>query len=99
MTLNLWPGTVITRHGNARYDGSPGYTWSTGNRYVADFVAVTLGQRVHSRRIDYIFVGSPLRWRPRVVVESCSVVLNSPEDPASDHYAVMADLSVVSGSD
>jgi hypothetical protein len=50
---------------------------------------------VHHRRIDYVFVGSPFRWRPRVVIRSCAVVLTGTADAApSDHYGVLADLDL-----
>ena len=52
-------------------------------------------QPVHRRRIDYVFVGSPFRWQPRVVVRSCQVVLTGDAHAApSDHYGVMADLDL-----
>lgn len=76
-------------------DGSPGATWTSDNLYVAPFSATVFAEPVHSRRIDYVFVGSPFRWRPRIVVRSCSVVLTDPRDgPPSDHYGVVADLEV-----
>jgi endonuclease/exonuclease/phosphatase family metal-dependent hydrolase len=76
-------------------DGSPGYTWSSDNPYVAPFAAAVFAQPVHRRRIDYVLVGSPFRWRPRVVVRSCQVVLIGGEHAApSDHYGVLADLDL-----
>jgi endonuclease/exonuclease/phosphatase family metal-dependent hydrolase len=76
-------------------DGSPGYTWSSDNPYVAPFAAAVFAQPVHHRRIDYLFIGSPFRWRPRVVVRSCQVVLTGGSQAApSDHYGVMADLDL-----
>jgi len=76
-------------------DGSPGHTWSSDNPYVAPFAAAVFAQPVHHRRIDYILVGSPFRWRPRVVVRSCKVVLTEVGGAApSDHYGVMADLEL-----
>ena len=75
-------------------DGSPGYTWSSDNPNVAPFAAAVLGQPVHHRRIDYLLVGSPFRWRPRIVVRSCRVVLTEAgSDAPSDHYGVLADLA------
>jgi hypothetical protein len=54
-----------------------------------------LGQPNHHRRIDYVLIGSPLRWRPSIVVRSCSVVLTQPgSDAPSDHYGVVADLAL-----
>jgi endonuclease/exonuclease/phosphatase family metal-dependent hydrolase len=76
-------------------DGSPGHTWTSDNPYVAPFAAAVFAQPVHHRRIDYVFVGSPFRWRPRVVVRSCQVVLTGgPQGAPSDHYGVMADLDL-----
>jgi endonuclease/exonuclease/phosphatase family metal-dependent hydrolase len=76
-------------------DGSPGYTWSSDNPYVAPFAAAVFAQPVHRRRIDYVLVGSPFQWRPRVVVRSCQVVLIGGEGAApSDHYGVLADLDL-----
>jgi endonuclease/exonuclease/phosphatase family metal-dependent hydrolase len=77
-------------------DGSPGWTWSSDNLYVAPFTAAVFAQPVHHRRIDYVFVGSPFRWRPRVVVRSCEVVCRGTADAApSDHWGVLADLDLV----
>jgi endonuclease/exonuclease/phosphatase family metal-dependent hydrolase len=76
-------------------DGSAGHTWSSDNPYVAPFSAAVFAQPVHRRRIDYVLVGSPFRWRPRVVVRSCAVVLTGGEHAApSDHYGVLADLDL-----
>jgi endonuclease/exonuclease/phosphatase family metal-dependent hydrolase len=76
-------------------DGSPGHTWTSRNPYVAPFSAAVLAQPDHHRRIDYVFVGAPPRWRPRVVVRSCQVVLCGTAQAApSDHYGVLADLDL-----
>jgi endonuclease/exonuclease/phosphatase family metal-dependent hydrolase len=76
-------------------DGSPGHTWTSDNPYVAPFAAAVFAQPVHHRRIDYVFVGSPLRWRPRVAIRSCQVVLTGePQAAPSDHYGVLADLDL-----
>ena len=76
-------------------DGSPGHTWSSDNPYVAPFAAAVFAEPVHSRRIDYVFVGSPFLWRPRVVIRSCRVVLvGTPEAAPSDHWGVLADLDL-----
>lgn len=76
-------------------DGSPGHTWSSDNPYVAPFAAAIFAQPLHHRRIDYVLIGSPFRWRPRVVVRSCRVVLTEMGgDAPSDHYGVMADLEL-----
>jgi endonuclease/exonuclease/phosphatase family metal-dependent hydrolase len=76
-------------------DGSPGHTWSSDNPYVAPFAAATFAEPRHHRRIDYVFVGSPFKWKPRIVVRSAAVVLTERGDAApSDHYGVMADLDL-----
>jgi endonuclease/exonuclease/phosphatase family metal-dependent hydrolase len=77
-------------------DGSPGYTYSTENPYKKAVGTSVYGQLEHHRRIDYIFVGSPFRWKPRLVVRAARVVLKqSGVDAPSDHYGVMADLDLV----
>ena len=74
---------------------SAGSTWSTANPYVSPFAASVLAEVAHSRRLSYVLVGSPFRWRPRVLVRACSVVLTEPRDaPPSDHYGVLADLEI-----
>jgi endonuclease/exonuclease/phosphatase family metal-dependent hydrolase len=76
-------------------DGTPGHTWSTRNPYVQPFAVAAFAQPDHHRRIDYIFVGSPFRWKPRVVIRSARVVLTETgADAPSDHYGVMADLEL-----
>lgn len=76
-------------------DGSDGATWTSENAYAAPFCSHVFAEPRHSRRIDYVFVGSPFKWPPRVVVRSCRVVMNQPCDaPPSDHHAVLADLEV-----
>jgi endonuclease/exonuclease/phosphatase family metal-dependent hydrolase len=76
-------------------DGSPGYTWSTSSSYVQPFAEAVFAQPVHHRRIDYVFVGSPVRWKPRIVVRACRVVGTENDGAApSDHYGVVADLEI-----
>ena len=76
-------------------DGTPGFTWSSDNPYVAPFAEAVFSEPVHHRRIDYVLVGSPFVWRPRVVIRSCEVVLNGTPDAApSDHWGVLADLDL-----
>ncbi len=76
-------------------DGSPGYTWSTDSPYVQPFAEAVFGEPEHHRRIDYVFVGSPIRWRPRLVIRHARVV-GLYEDGAapSDHYGVLADIQL-----
>jgi endonuclease/exonuclease/phosphatase family metal-dependent hydrolase len=76
-------------------DGSPGYTWSSDNPYVAPFAEAVFSEPVHHRRIDYVFVGSAFVWRPRVLIRSCAVVLKGTADAApSDHWGVLAELDL-----
>jgi endonuclease/exonuclease/phosphatase family metal-dependent hydrolase len=76
-------------------DGSPGDTWSSNNPFMAPSATTTFAQPEHHRRIDYIFVGSPFKWRGRIMIKSASVVLKETDDIApSDHYGVLADLEL-----
>lgn len=55
---------------------------------------------MHRRRIDYVFVGSPFKWSPRIIVRSAAVVLKETGALApSDHYGVLADLDIVAARD
>lgn len=76
-------------------DGSPGHTWSSDNPFVKPFTTTVFAQPEHRRRIDYVFVGSPFRWQPRIVIRSAAVVMMGDATVApSDHYAVMADMEL-----
>lgn len=76
-------------------DGSPGVTWTTESPYVRPFAEAAFGEPEHHRRIDYVFVGSPIRWRPRLVIRSTSVVGRFEDGAApSDHYGVLAELEL-----
>lgn len=71
-------------------DGGPGYTWSNRN----DFAAIALEPE---RRIDYIFVGYPIRLGEKYgigKIETCRVVCNDQVDGVwpSDHFGVYAEL-------
>ena len=71
-------------------DGGPGYTWSNRNA----FASIALEPE---RRIDYIFVGYPIRMSERHGVgkiEACRVVCNDEAEGVwpSDHYGVYAEL-------
>src|SRR3954447_7342990 len=73
----------------------PPETWSSENPYVAPFAAAVFAQPDHARRIDYVFVGSPFTWRPRIVVRSARVVLRGTAQAApSDHWGLLADLAL-----
>ena len=75
-------------------EGAP-YTWSTENPYVAPFAAAVFAEPDHHRRIDYVLVGSPFTWRPRIAVRSARVVLKGDAQAApSDHWGVLADLEL-----
>ncbi len=76
-------------------DGSPGYTFTSDSPYVQPFMEAVFAQPVHNRRIDYVFVGSPIRWKPRLVVTSARVVGEYADGGApSDHYGVLAELEL-----
>lgn len=76
-------------------DGSPGYTWTSESPYVQPFMEAVFAQPVHHRRIDYVFVGSPIRWKPRLIVTSARVVGQYTDGAApSDHYGVLAKLEL-----
>ena len=76
-------------------DGSPGYTWSSDNPFMAPHARSTFAQPEHHRRIDYVFVGSPFKWPSGIIVRSAAVVLKERGEIApSDHYGVLADLDL-----
>ncbi|HET9417528.1 MAG TPA: endonuclease/exonuclease/phosphatase family protein [Candidatus Limnocylindria bacterium] len=76
-------------------DGSPGFTWTTESPYVRPFAEAVFGEPNHHRRIDYVFVGSPIRWRPRLVIRSAMVVGRYENGAGpSDHYGVLADIQL-----
>lgn len=74
--------------------GGPGYTWTTENGYVKELADRIFHLSEHHRRIDYILVGSPHRYRGRARVASCKVVLNEPVGAVwpSDHFGVFAEI-------
>jgi len=78
-------------------EGSEGLTWTTGSKYVADFVKARLYMQDHARRIDYIFVGSFHDYAKYASIRSCRVVMDKPTSGVwpSDHYAVYAEIDVV----
>jgi endonuclease/exonuclease/phosphatase family metal-dependent hydrolase len=71
--------------------GGPGYTWSNRNA----FAAVALEP---DRRIDYVFVGYPVRGDPEHYglgrIDRCRVVCDQAVDGVwpSDHFGVYAEL-------
>jgi endonuclease/exonuclease/phosphatase family metal-dependent hydrolase len=76
-------------------DGSPGHTWTSDSPYVQPFAEAVFGEPIHRRRIDYVFVGSPIRWRPRIVIRAARVVgTYDGRGAPSDHYGVLADLEL-----
>jgi len=73
----------------------PPATWSSDNPYVAPCAAAVFAEPEHHRRIDYVLVGSPFTWRPRVAVRSARVVLKGDAQAApSDHWGVLADVDL-----
>lgn len=71
-------------------DGGPGCTWSNRNA----FASIALEPE---RRIDYVFVGYPIRMSDRHGVgriEACRVVCNDEADGVwpSDHFGVYAEI-------
>jgi len=71
-------------------DGGPGYTWSNRN----DYARIALEPE---RRIDYIFVGYPIRLGEHFGlghIEDCRVVCDDEQDGVwpSDHFGVYAEL-------
>ncbi len=79
-------------------DGSPGYTFTSDSPYVQPAMETTFAQRVHHRRIDYVFVGSPIRWDPGIIVTAARVVGQYTDGGApSDHYGVLAELELGKG--
>ena len=76
-------------------DGGPGDTFTSESPYVRPFMEAVFAQPEHHRRIDYVFVGSPIRWKPRLVVTSAHVVGRYADGGApSDHYGVLAELEL-----
>jgi endonuclease/exonuclease/phosphatase family metal-dependent hydrolase len=76
-------------------DGTPGFTWTSDSPYVQPFAEAAFGEPVHHRRIDYVFVGSPIRWRPRLVITDAEVVGRFADGVApSDHYGVLAEIEL-----
>jgi len=77
-------------------DGGPGYTWTTDNRYVREWVEAVMFEKRHARRIDYIFLGSFHDYPKFARISTCRVALDKPSDGVwpSDHYAVYAEIDV-----
>jgi len=76
-------------------DGGPGYTWSCDNTLASDVIDRLIRQPCHRRRIDYIFVGSPLLYEGYARIVGCRVVLTEPTDGLwpTDHYGVFAEIA------
>ena len=77
-------------------DGGPGYTWTTDNRHVREWVEAVMFEKRHARRIDYIFLGSFHDYPKYARISTCRVVLDRPTNGVwpSDHYAVHATIDV-----
>jgi endonuclease/exonuclease/phosphatase family metal-dependent hydrolase len=75
-------------------DGA-GLTWTTENPNAAGAIGQMVGQPMHGRRIDYIFVGG---WdahpKARATVRNAKLVFDEPVDGVwlSDHYGLCADI-------
>src|SRR5581483_3077083 len=68
-----------------------GYTWARRNPFTERLRFLD-----PDRRLDYIFV-SPVRRDGRGTVEDCRIVLDQPDGEgvfASDHFAVLADITI-----
>ena len=77
-------------------DGSAGHTWSCDNLVARAIIErLRLGDR-HRRRIDYVFLGSPLVYRRHASFVSCRVVMTEPEGDLwpTDHYGVFAEIAL-----
>lgn len=74
-------------------DGSAGHTWTTDNPFNDGII--DWGR--NSRRIDYIFLGSPFMYAKRGRITRCETVLNNPVGGiyASGHFGVYAEIDVV----
>ncbi|MEE2570990.1 endonuclease/exonuclease/phosphatase family protein [Janibacter sp. G349] len=82
-------------------DGTPGYTWTTDNPWVARTVVDGQGivpnyfvQEPHHRRIDYVFAGSTENHGLVESVITNSKVVFAEYPTASDHYGVLSDISL-----
>lgn len=75
----------------------PGYTWTVDNPAANAVIEQVVRQRVHRRRIDYIFVGS---WdqHPNAYghVRSIRLAFDQPGDGVwpSDHFGLLAELDI-----
>jgi len=77
-------------------DGTEGFTWTSENPGVAEMIHRRFHQLRHTRRIDYIFLGSFHDYDRPARIARCEVALNAPIDGvyASDHYAVFAKIEM-----
>ncbi|MBW0104388.1 endonuclease/exonuclease/phosphatase family protein [Pseudonocardia sp. KRD291] len=88
-------GTSVVYHDawEAAGDGGPGHTFTPDNPLVRDGDMPLVGPR----RIDYVMVRGT-DFGPTLAVASCRLAFDEPRDGtwASDHYGVVADLTVPS---
>ncbi|MEU4196827.1 hypothetical protein AB0E69_33330 [Kribbella sp. NPDC026611] len=73
----------------------PGLTWSAANPLAATEIDAIVGQPGHSRRIDYVFVGSAhAHPDARSRIMAAQLIGDSPVDHTwlNDHTGVMVDL-------
>lgn len=77
-------------------DGGPGYTWSCDNLIAREIIDRVIRQPGHRRRIDYIFLGSPLLYAGYARIVNCRVVMKEPSGGVwpTDHYGVYAEIAV-----
>ncbi|MFK4083767.1 endonuclease/exonuclease/phosphatase family protein [Kribbella sp. NPDC020789] len=68
----------------------PGHTWTTNNPLARREINHLLGQSTHHRRLDYILTATPRTYRTHTL--HAELVGTNPI--LSDHYGVLADLSV-----
>lgn len=85
-----WQDAWLRIHGPLREDA--GITWSSENAQTRPLRSLDL-----DRRIDFVYVTSRKK-DGRATITDCQVVLTEREEPggvcASDHYGVMADVTV-----
>jgi endonuclease/exonuclease/phosphatase family metal-dependent hydrolase len=95
--LQSLAGQSVRYHDAWQVAGSgPGWTWSVDNPLAATEIDALVGQPGHRRRIDYVFVGSAHAHPDiRTTVVSAELV-GAGGVPLSDHYGLVAELSLLS---
>jgi endonuclease/exonuclease/phosphatase family metal-dependent hydrolase len=75
---------------------SGGCTWCCENSLIKTISLANHAERNHRRRIDYIFLGSPMLYKKWAQVEECRVVLDQPSAEgawASGHFGVFCEIA------